>query len=166
MPLENFDKQLSWSDFNPRSGEPASGNEWAFIHPEISFSDPQLTRVRNAVSISEVTITIALVTADCWVFDNHTTTQLLRHEQVHYDIVAINARELYNTLIGLSAINTGALQRSLNQLKARLARQARTVDARYDTLTNHGINTAVQQAWESSVGAAKSNARGTLNDLP
>ena len=166
MPLQNFARTLTWPDFTPQSGELMLGNEWAQIHPDITFSDFQLGRVRNGVAITDVTVNIRLIAEDCWVIDSHRNAALLRHEQVHYDIIAISARQFYNALVGLSARNTDALQRRVTQLHTRLAEQARVVDERYDTLTNHGINTSVQQAWETSVAAAKTNAHGTLANLP
>ncbi|MBK6381143.1 MAG: DUF922 domain-containing protein [Chitinophagaceae bacterium] len=96
------------------------------------------------------------------------TNDLLKHEQGHYDILAISAREFYNTLIGLSAATADALQRRVNQLKERFAQQVTQVDARYDSesQTNHGINTAIQQTWDQKIAAAKANPRGRLTDLP
>lgn len=166
MPLNNFAYPLTWGDFNRRSGELMSGNEWAQIHPDITFSDFQLGRVRNAVAITDVNVTIRLIPEDCWVIESHMNDALLRHEQVHYDIIAISARAFYNALVGLSARNTDALQTSVSRLFARFAQEAETVDDRYDTLTNHGINTTVQQSWEAAVATVKANVRGTLHDLP
>lgn len=166
MPLNNFDRTLSWSDFNQQLGQPGGVTEFAQIHPDIAPGEFVLGRVRNAITITDVTIDLNLIAEDCWVVASRMTDDLLKHEQGHYDILAIGAREFYNTLVGLSSSTTNALQRRVDQLKERFAQQATRVDARYDTKTNHGINTSVQQTWDQKIAAAKANPRGRLADLP
>ncbi|MBK8786679.1 MAG: DUF922 domain-containing protein [Chitinophagaceae bacterium] len=168
MPLNNFDRILTWQDFNQQLGQPGGANEYAQIHPDIAPSNFVLARVRNALTITDVTIDLSLIADDCWVVTSRMTNDLLKHEQGHYDILAISAREFYNTLIGLSAATADALQRRVNQLKERFAQQVTQVDARYDSesQTNHGINTAIQQTWDQKIAAAKANPRGRLTDLP
>ena len=168
MPLNNFDRTLSWSDFNQQLGQPGGANEYAQIHPEIAPSNFVLARVRNAITVTDVTIDLGLVTDDCWVVTSRMTNDLLKHEQGHYDILAISAREFYNAVVGLSAATTNALQRRVTRLQQRFAQQATRVDARYDSenQTNHGINTSVQQTWDQRIAAVKTNPRGVLADLP
>lgn len=168
MPLNNFNRILSWSDFNQQLGQPGGANEYAQIHPDIAPSNFVLARVRNAVTITDVTIDLSLIADDCWVVASHMTNDLLKHEQGHYDILAISAREFFNALVGLSAATTDALQRRVTQLQQRFAQQATQVDARYDSesQTNHGINASIQQTWDQRIATAKANSRGRLADLP
>ena len=166
MAVNNFDYQLSWSDFSPQSITPGNANEFAQIHPDMTFSNFTMSRNRRGVVISGVDINIRLITDDCWVVSGHTAADLLKHEQGHYDIVALTARQFYNSLIGLSAANATALQQRMNTLLQTYHSNARTVDSRYDSLTNHGANVSVQQSWDRQIAAAKANPRGTINDLP
>ena len=168
MPLNNFDRTLSWSDFNQQLRQPGGVNEFAQIHPDMAPSNFVLARVRNAIIITDVTIDLSLIADDCWVVTSRMTNDLLKHEQGHYDILAISAREFFNALVGFSATTTDALQRKVNQLQQRFAQQATQVDARYDSenQTNHGINTSVQQSWDQKIAATKANPRGRLADLP
>ncbi|MEO7306561.1 MAG: DUF922 domain-containing protein [Ferruginibacter sp.] len=168
MPLNNFNRTLSWSDFNQQQGQPGAANEYAQIHPDSAPSDFVLARVRNALTVTAVTIDLSLIADDCWVVASHMTNDLLKHEQGHYDILAISAREFYNAVVGVSASTTDALQRKVSQLQERFAQQATRVDARYDSesQTNHGINATIQQTWDQRIAAAKANPRGRLADLP
>jgi hypothetical protein len=168
MPLNNFNRTLSWADFNQQLGQPGGANEYAQIHPDMAPSNFVLARVRNAVTITDVTIDLSLIAGDCWVVTSRKTNDLLKHEQGHYDILAISAREFFNALIGMSASTTDALQRRVNQLQQRFAQQATQLDARYDSenQTNHGINTAIQQIWDQRIAAAKASPTGRLADLP
>ena len=168
MPLNNFNKTLSWSDFNQQPGQPGGANEFAQIHPDMAPSNFVLARVKNAITVTDVTIDLSLIADDCWVVASRMNNDLLKHEQGHYDILAISARELYNALVGLSATTTDALQRKATKLQEKFAQQATQVDARYDSenQTNHGINATIQQTWDQRIAAAKASPGGKLADLP
>lgn len=166
MALINFNYQLTWSDFRSVSTAPDFADEYAQIHPDITFTNFQLTRRGRALVITGVDVTIRLIADDCWAVTAHQNADLLKHEQGHYDILAIGAREFYNRLMGLSAANADALQPRASALFQQFNQAANEVDDRYDTLTNHSINTSVQQSWDQSIARAKANPRGTLRDLP
>lgn len=164
MPLNGFSYFVSWSDFNQQVSAP-SADENAQIHPDISFNNFRLTRIRNAVSIREVDVNITLVPNDCWVVSSRMAADLLEHEQGHYDIIAISAREFYNALIGLPAASVSALQTRVTQLQTRLQQTASSADRRYDTETNHGRNVQAQQQWNQKIGAEKQRPNGSLLNL-
>jgi len=166
MALINFDYQLRWPDFRPVSIAPDFADEYAQIHPDMTFTNFQLTRRRRALVITSVDVTIRLIPEDCWAVTSHQNANLLRHEQGHYDIAAIAAREFYNRLMGLSAANADALQPRASALFQQFNQVANEVDDRYDTLTNHSINVDVQHTWDQSIARVKANPRGTLRDLP
>ncbi|MBK6381142.1 MAG: hypothetical protein IPF72_16265 [Chitinophagaceae bacterium] len=44
MPLNNFDRILTWQDFNQQLGQPGGANEYAQIHPDIAPSNFVLAR--------------------------------------------------------------------------------------------------------------------------
>ncbi|MBL0057154.1 MAG: DUF922 domain-containing protein [Chitinophagaceae bacterium] len=166
MALNNFNYQLTWSDFRSVSIAPDFADEYAQIHPDLTFTNFQLTRNRRALNITSVDVTIRLIPEDCWAVSAHQNADLLKHEQGHYDILAISAREFYNRLMSLSAANSDALQVRVNALFQQFQQTANDVDDRYDTLTNHSINVSVQQTWDQRIAAVKANPRGTLRDLP
>ncbi len=168
MPVNNFNYQLSstWSDFNPRSSRPTGVNEDAQIHPEMSFSAFQPGRKGNAIIIADVTIDIAVVPDDTWVVTSQQSPDLLKHEQGHYDILAICAREIYNAILALSGRSTNDLQTKINSTKERIGRKVTQIDVRYDTRTNHSQNTTEQQTWDQRIATVKQNPNGTLDDLP
>jgi hypothetical protein len=166
MGLTGFTKSISWSQFKKLSSRPAGENEDAQIHPEMSFSKFKLGRNGNAVTIQDVEIDIKLVSADCWVVSSQMTNDLLKHEQGHYDILAISAREFYNGLIGLSAPSVNELQNKVTQMQATMQSNANTVDGRYDTQTDHSRITNAQQTWDKKIAAEKQKPDGSINNLP
>lgn len=117
MPLHGFNHIISWSDFIGRSSRPTGVDEDAQIRPEMSFSNFKLARKGKAVSITDVDIDISLIRSECWVIVRRQSEYLLKHEQGHYDILVLSAREFYNSLKGLSAGSTHELQKTVTKMQ-------------------------------------------------
>ena len=166
MSLHNFKYLITWSDFITRTVRPTNFNEDAQIHPEMSRGKIKLASKGKAVSIAEVDINITIVKSDCWVIDGKQNDYLLKHEQGHYDILSINAREFYNSLIGLSAASTHELQKLVSKLQANVQKNVATVDVRYDTQTKHSLDKAVQDSWNKKISAEKQKPNGSIDNLP
>ena len=166
MPVNNFNYQLSWSDFTQVPSLPGGASEFAQIHPDMNFRNFVLGRNGKSRTIAEVDVNITLVNPDCMVEYSKSTNELLRHEQLHYDIIALTARELYNALKSLSATSVHELQSQAEKLRSDFQQRAAIVDARYDSQTKHARNTDIQSSWESRMTTVKQNPRGTINDLP
>jgi hypothetical protein len=166
MAVNKFNYLVSWSDFTELSARPQGVKEDAQIHPEMSFRNFQVGKNGNAVIIKDVEIDIELVANDCWVVRTAKSNDLLKHEQGHYDILTICARELYAALLAIRATSTKDLQKQLEKEKARLGDKVTKADARYDTKTNHSLNQTVQQTWDQKIDSIKKNPKGSLDDLP
>ena len=166
MAVNNFDYSVSWSRFNELSARPVNEKEDAQIHPEMAFSNFQVGKKGNAVIIKDVDIDIDLVRDDCWVVTSKKSTDLLKHEQGHYDILAICAREMYNAFLEITAKSTHDLQTKMEKVKTKLGDKVTVDDKRYDTKTNHGIDKTIQQTWDRKIDSIKKNPNGTLDDLP
>ena len=166
MPVNNFNYNLSWSDFTSRSINPSGEKEAAQIHPEMSFSNFQIGRKGNAVIIKDVDINISLVAADCWVVEKQKSEDLLKHEQGHFDILAICARDLYKAILALTGKSTKDLQTNIDKVKNSLGHRATLIDKQYDDRTDHGIKSDVQTTWNTSIETVKQNSKGSMDDLP
>ena len=166
MPLHNFNYLISWSDFIARSSRPANVSEDAQIHPEIRPGKIKLASKGKAVTIAEVDISIGLVKPDCWVVDGQKTDYLLNHEQKHYDILAISAREFYNSLMKMSAASAHELQTMVTNLQEEVQKRVARVDARYDDQTKHSLDKTVQDSWDKKIAAEKQKPDGSIDNLP
>jgi len=166
MPVNGFDTTISWSDFQPLSSRPQGVDEDAQIHPEMRPGNIKLGRKSNAVVITDITIDITLVGADCWVVSGQSSNDLLKHEQGHYDILALSAREFHNKLLKLSAKSTQDLQQQVNDLKSKMEKTVQKVDKRYDTQTNHSRDTQNQQLWNKKISEEKQKPDGSIDNLP
>lgn len=165
MSLNNFNYLVSWSDFTRVSARPTNEDEDAYIHTRMHLSYQMGGRGRSTI-ISSAEVNVLIVTSDCWVVSSEANDELLRHEQGHFDIQALVAREFYNQVIALTAATDRAMQRLISQLQTRLEQSTASVNERYDTVTNHKLNVAVQRTWDQRIEAAKLNPNGLVTDLP
>ena len=166
MAIEGFTTTITWSQFQKLSARPAGVAEDAQIHPEISFSNFKLKSKGKSVAIADVDIKLYLVSDDCWVVTKEMSADLLKHEQGHYDILAISARELYQKLLTITAPNTQELQETVTDLSAKAQERVKKVDDHYDTQTAHSGNKAVQQSWDQKIAAEKKKRDGSIDNLP
>ena len=166
MDVNNFDHLVAWSNFAQRNERPPGVDEDAAIFPEMIFSRLRMGRVGRCVSISQLDITIRLHRSHCWSVRSCQTNELLKHEQGHFDIVAIGARELHKRLMRLMVNNSRDLRNFMNDIHANFASNIESINTRYDNATNHSLNVAVQRTWDQQIASVKLNALGTLNDLP
>jgi hypothetical protein len=166
MPLQNFHYLISWSDFISRQSRPTGVNEDAQIHPEMSSSNVKLGRKGKAVIITDLDVNIDLVKSDCWVVENQKSDYLLKHEQGHYDILGISAREFYNSMKNLSAPSTHELQKMVTKLQEDTQKNVARVDARYDAQTKHSLDKTAQESWDKKIRAEKQKPNGSIDNLP
>ncbi len=92
-----------------------------------------------------------------WVVNGSETVELLRHEQGHYDLAGLAAREYSRELLELLAegpMNSAAIPGRVNAMNDQIVRELATMNERYDhrTLgTNHGLNTRIQDRWNTFI---------------
>jgi predicted secreted Zn-dependent protease len=166
MAVINFDTLVNWSQFSQLSARPSDKDEDAQISQQVSFSNFNLERKNGKLTIKDVDVRVSLVDGECWVVSNQMSDALLKHEQGHYDILALSARALYKALVGQGAATATELQQKALRLQASFGAQATTVNDRYDTQTNHSRNTTAQQLWNTRISEAKLNPQATLDNLP
>lgn len=166
MAINGFNDTISWSQFNKRASRPAGQNEDAQIHPEVIPANINFKTKGKAVIITNADIDIELVSDDCWVVSSQMTSELLKHEQGHYDIIALSAREMYKNLLALSAASPHTLEQKLNGLKEKAQIKVKRVDKRYDDKTDHSRNKAIQEKWNKAIATEKQKPDGSIDNLP
>ena len=165
MALSGLNHTVRWSEFTQKRSRPAGEEEDAYIEVRYGYSYSS-QRNGNAIRISGAVVTIAMRTRNSWSVTSQQTTDLLAHEQGHYDITAIGAREFYNELLTLSAASDTDLKQAASDLNNRYQQQINTANSNYDTQTNHSQNTQQQQQWIRSIATEKQKQDGSLNNLP
>ncbi|MBF9237280.1 DUF922 domain-containing protein [Hymenobacter sp. BT683] len=77
------------------------------------------------------------------------TPQLLRHEQMHFDLTEVHARLLRQKLLVFQAkIDCEHLQPAFNNITKGIYAAWDKEQNRYDMETNHGLNAVRQEYWE------------------
>lgn len=164
MPLVNFDRVLKWSDFKEKAAVKADdgatiGVSWEEEH------EPQ--REGNAITVKKLKVTIVMPDPEMNTVVKEKKTEAMRkHEQGHYDIIALGAREFYRRGLKLSAASDTELNTKFDDLFTEVYDKATAVDARYDKRTDHHLKTDVQKQWDAKIEELKKSKTGTVDDLP
>lgn len=156
---------LSWSDFSTVNS--LSNHEDAHIDPGYELQNRPLRRVGNQFMLAE-TVELRVHPRARVLRSANQTTDLLAHEQGHYDIGILAARALAADLVSLSAKTPSELSRLANDTFTLHTRtRLGPIQHAYDTDTNHSQNTQEQQRWSQMIATAMGNASATsINNLP
>ena len=165
MPLNNFDDSISWSQFNEFSARPSGQIEYAEINVG-SALNYGYDQNGNSVIVSTLDVTITVVRNESWVVTSAKSDYLLKHEQGHYDITSLGARELYNHVLNTKGNSVENFKSKISELKRVIQRKINTANKMYDKQTDHSINKQLQETWDKKIDAAKKKLNGTIDDLP
>jgi hypothetical protein len=157
--LVNLIYALKWQDFQGRV--PAHDEHDAFTSTTITYAGLSPERRGSGVTLKDnVTVTVVLQRDKCWVKSGKDTDKLLNHEQRHFDIKALAARDIFIDFMGLKERtfpNVGALQAEL----ARLQRHYLTkwIHEAYDDEADHGQIQTEQTKWDGMIKKAFTSER-------
>jgi hypothetical protein len=170
--LEGHEETLGWQDFqgsppsNPAGDQAQTEARFDFQY-DYEWDDTKGDH--HGYRVNHVQIKVELDRASMWVVKGAKNATLLKHEQGHYDIVALVARDLYNELTGWETPKAPKRFKKETDLKNaadRLGRQARALAARlsgttssvgeYDKQTKHGQDQQAQDKWDKMLEAARS----------
>ncbi len=171
--LEGHDLVLAWSDFQGAVPNPRIPGEDAYTEARFDLAydyDYDTEHATQGYRINQVHVRVTLERAKMWAVASGQTAALLKHEQGHYDIVALLARDLFGELTAWNAARppkrfrkdvdlkrtADGLSRGVRTLAAQLAGLGQDVGV-YDKQTNHGQDAKAQDRWDKGVAAARTN---------
>jgi hypothetical protein len=184
--LNGLIRELKWADFGTPKDKPAPKPGGfalaAFTHavydgPSWSVMPVPGTKPMEFELKDTVTVTIWLKHDSWvakWVFKQPQRVQdnLLEHEQGHYDITALIARDMFIELMQLKQrrFKTAAEgEQAINAITARHSTAViKTVNTKYDSSaeTNHGWNPTAQQRWNGYIQEAFTKERNPRVQAP
>ena len=86
------------------------------------------------------------------------TADLLAHEQLHYDVGFVIARQLAREFNVIDAATEPALRTKIDQLiDLHFHTRAGLIQRRYDRESNHGLNAHFQRIWSRNMHACLAN---------
>ena len=141
-----------------RVGHQLQPNRFAFIRSQVLTGGVFTMREDPNVLVVLQTRQPAMFVAS-WVFQRSQTFQneLLNHEQGHYEIGMLNAKDFFFELqrIQASAFASAALGvAAMRNLQATLG-SAQAIHDKYDRDTRSGLNPQSQAAWDAALSAAR-----------
>ncbi|GAB2947547.1 hypothetical protein GCM10027048_10620 [Hymenobacter coalescens] len=136
-------RPLTWADFKarPNTADPLHALTTASIGAQIGCQD----------YVFSANVQATFTPTESWVKTPHTASEaLLHHEQVHFDLTEVHARQLRQKLKTLK-FDCEHLQPAFNNvMKVAIANWQRE-QQRYDVETNHGLNLVKQKSWDEQV---------------
>jgi len=169
-------QQINWQSHFTRVQHPRSGNDDALTHvdfrPTYHYSDRPDREGKHR--LTNVRVTVSMNQARSWVVAGRETPLLLRHEQGHYNITFLVARNLCRRLLELewdssvlTAVGESSSRQIMNWLRTdadQLIRNAQTEATRLNNLydspirgaknVDGSINPNYQSHWDNMINHA------------
>jgi hypothetical protein len=166
MALSGFNHSVNWNEFRNVNQRPAGTPEDAFIRTNFTSNFSLYQTGDEDCVVTSATVGIRIDRGRTWVVRGRTSADLLRHEQGHYNITALGAREYYTLLLELTAAHCSNINSQAQTLRQQIQTHIDETDIRYDNLTANGTNQSVQRTWDTRIRSTMQRPDGTLYDLP
>ena len=175
-------RKLTWQDF--KGPQPSSNptNMWAEARPEFSVAGASTQSSGKGSSTSwqladTITVAITFDSSKSWVLssvkgmDQATKDTLLIHEQGHYDLVALLARDMFIELMQLKVArlsSSSVVAQEVQAIHSRYGNIAQPLQDLYDskTQTDHGRDKAKQTSWNGYINTAFTQHRVPAMSAP
>jgi hypothetical protein len=176
MSLLGWPKTLFWKDFmKPVSAVPAAYNGShtdCHIDLDIDYtwaSPPKRVTPGGDYQLTGVKVTLKVNSLQTWVLAGVPTSKaqatILRHEQGHYNIAGITARDVEQALKALRNSDPDDLEADATTTADGIIASGQTEEETYDDAVNggtdHGNDVQQQATWVAKIARARS-----LADLP
>jgi hypothetical protein len=159
--LTGWPRSLTWSDFSEKSSRPEGSDEAAQIASEAIQPDQvDIDRTNGRFHVKDYTIDVQIDGSRTWVVTAQKSSALLGHEQGHYDITGLTARDMAAQIQALRAASPKELGEQVKAVIARTQALGTKLTKLYDGDgpggTANGKNSANQAKWEAHLAACAS----------
>ena len=139
------EKPLQWEDF---TGVVDSSSEFsAATSAGITYSY-RYTKINNTYSF-KFDVAASIDKNKSWTKLNKQTPELLRHEQVHFDLAELYSRQLLEEFTSHKFTNN--YKEEIKQITDTVFQELTNSQLKYDEETNHGRKEEKQQEWEAYI---------------
>jgi hypothetical protein len=153
--LVDWPRNINWGEFEKVSARPSGIKEDAQIHAEAIIDSDMNACVRKGKGrLVSFRIRLQVTRASSWVVRGSQTDDLLSHEQGHFDLQGLSARDLMNRLSKLRASDPEELKRLVAAEFKASQKEAQAMSNRYDDETQHGLDIEAQRRWKATIQAA------------
>jgi Bacterial protein of unknown function (DUF922) len=165
--VEGWPSDLSWSQFDEIPRRPPGVKEDAQTATNATAGDEiHVEHDRKGFHLGDFTVKLALDSGKSWLLKGKASAELIRHEQVHWDIAGLNAHELARALKAIRTSKRGGLRLAIDSAMSRLGLKAQAQQLWYDDESKHGLDPAGQKKWQDLVAQAIADGNVPLPDPP
>jgi hypothetical protein len=176
MAVLGWPRTIKWSDFGtPRASVPSSyGGSHTDCHIAINIDYSWQGTVRASpggdYQLRNVKVVVSIDSIETWVLTGVPTAasqaRVLKHEQGHFNIAGITARDVDRALAALRNADSDALEAAAADTADGIIASGQAEEDTYDDDpanggTDHGNDVTQQASWNVKIAAAKS-----LSGLP
>lgn len=135
---------LNWSYFK---GKPILNSE----HSAVTWT--LIKRETKSISDNEwiLSISTLFIVNESWVKSNKIDSNLLSHEQLHWDIAELFARKLRKKISNHKSQNIDSTTFFINKEYDKMLIEKRSFQDKYDYETNFSINHSKQKVWNNLI---------------
>lgn len=144
--------QLSFDDFKGEPDDLSIGTAATFSGFGMKYTHG---KVGNSIQL-KVYLSCYFDKSKSWFKQVGRTEKTLKHEQLHFDITAINACKLLNTIKNYQ-FSTENYTTELNTLLKEADKEGAKMQNLYDKETMHGVKENIQEKWEKDIAQQLQN---------
>jgi hypothetical protein len=170
MALHGFRHAVSWAEFKTVQSAPDGSDEDAFTQAVFNTPFSSIQRADGKwVTPTRLSVTIRMDTRNSWVVGGRQSTRLLTHEQGHYNITALGARDCHTDILSIVGDSTDDVQNQVNAVVSGAQSLIASVNDMYDEDphcgTDHGSDSSSQAQWNLKIRNAINSPTARLADL-
>ena len=171
MALHGFQHVVRWTEFKTVKSAPDGSEEDALTQAVFNtpFSSIQRTDGKWVITPTRLSVTIRMDTQNSWVVNGRQSTPLLAHEQGHYNITALGARDCHTDILAIVGDSTDDVQSQVNSIVSSAQSLIASVNDMYDEDpncgTDHGPDSSSQAQWNLKIRNAINSPTARLADL-
>jgi len=157
--LRGWPRTLSWDDFPEIPARPSGEDEDAQIRAEamLSGQDIQVCREGEEVRLGSFQIRLVINEGLTWAVRGQKTEELRHHEQGHFNLAGLMARQLMNAIAALRESAAQDLLTSATALIQEYGEMGQGWSDDYDTDTDHSRVPDAQARWDEAIQSAIDN---------
>ena len=140
------DYKLEWSDFKA-SGKVSKG--FSVAASTCGFGYDGIVRHHEMI----VNVYVRFYCRESWKNPGYDLPEVLRHEQLHFDICELYGRKLYKGILQLRKDNM-LNESNLKRLYDYLIEEYDDLQEKYDAETGHSTEAEQQKRWNKMIGSA------------
>lgn len=139
-------QKLSWADF--KADPNLESDAVALTASGITFGYSVKTSGRRIIDFS-TSVEAHFYPNKSWYLKEKGDDRILMHEQLHFDITELYARQFRKQLMRLEVNQNVKVQ--MTRLHATINEALNETQKRYDKQSNHSINIEMQRQWENFI---------------